>query len=112
MASRRIKQVNELIREELSQIFLKELELPLGVMATISRVKTSADLKSAKVWLSIIPGGQAQEILKSLQKKAGYIQSLLGKKVILKFTPKPTFVLDDSGEKAEKITRLLDEIKE
>ena len=111
MASKRIKRVNELIREELANILLREVELPKGIMATISRVETSADLKSAKVWLSIIPFDQASEALEIFEKNISHIQHTLGKRIILKFTPKIKFYIDQSEDRAKDINQLLDEIQ-
>lgn len=111
MASKRIKRVNQLIQEELANILLKEIELPIGIMATISRIETAADLKSAKAHLSIIPFARAQEILRIFKKNISHIQYALGQQVKLKFTPKIKFFIDSSEDRAGQINRFLDEIK-
>lgn len=99
------------MREELANILLKEIELPQGTMATISRVETMADLKSARVWLSIIPFGRSQEILQIFKKNISRIQFALGKQVKFRFTPKIKFFNDHLEDKAGQIIQLLDEIK-
>lgn len=80
-------------------------------MATISRIETAADLKSAKVWLSIIPFARAQEILLIFKKNISRIQYALGRQVKLRFTPKIKFFVDNLEDEAGQINSLLDEIK-
>ncbi len=48
--------MESLIQEKLSQIILKEIDIPLGTLATISYVKVSSDLLNGEVGISIIPG--------------------------------------------------------
>ena len=104
----RIKKINELIRQELGRIFLRELELPQGVLVTITKVETSGDLSWADVWISIFPPEAKEENFKKLKKLAGYLQFLLNKKLSFKTSPRLRFKLDETGEKAEELEDLLD----
>lgn len=108
--SRRTEQVNKLIKEEISQLLLRELEFPKGVIATVTRVKVSPDLKYAKIFVSIFPSGQGEKILEFLEKNASHLQFLLAKKIVMKFVPKISFVLDVTEEEAEKIEEIFKEI--
>jgi len=109
--SRRIEQVNQLLQKELGELFLREVEFPKNCLVTITKVETSADLKWAKVWISILPIKFAGRVLEILNKKASYFQSLLGKKLFIKFIPKIIFQVDRTEEEASEIERILDQIK-
>ncbi len=108
--SRRIEQVNKLIREEISKLFLREIEFPKGVIVTVARVKTSEDLKYAQIFVSVLPFKYSQEILKLLERNAPHLQSLLGGKLTIKFTPKISFTLDTTEEEVGEIEEILKEI--
>lgn len=111
MASRRLKQVSTFIQEELGSIFSKELELPLGCLVTISKVETSPDLKNAIVWLSILPINLAEQALKIIQRQKKDLQRILNTRFQTKNTPQIQFKIDESEERAERITHLLDTLK-
>lgn len=108
MNTRRQEQVNELIRSELAQLFTKELELPHGVIVTISHVETSADMEHARVYLSIWPVERRGEIWPTLVPQQGHFQRLLNRRLHMDHVPLIEFMHDESEEKAERLNRLLD----
>jgi len=110
--SHRIAQINELIRQELSILFLTEVEFPKGCLVTIMRVETSKDLHYAKVWLSIMPVYYTKKILDILKANVGHLQFLLNKKLTMKPLPRLYFAVDETEKKAAEIEELLDRIKE
>lgn len=112
MADKRISQVNSLIKKEVGELFLKELELPLGCLATISEVKTSRDLGIAKILISAIPDEKKDEIMAEIKKKTFKLQTLLNKKLVLYRIPKLVFNFDEKIIKAERINQLLDNLKD
>ncbi|MDP3964287.1 MAG: ribosome-binding factor A [bacterium] len=103
-------QVNHLIREAVSEVLSRDFELPQGCLVTVSRVATSADLKQAKVWVKIFPVSLMEEVGTMLRRKRSEIQEHLNGKVVLKFMPRLTFLVDESEEKADHINQLLDSI--
>ncbi|MFA5197528.1 MAG: 30S ribosome-binding factor RbfA [Patescibacteria group bacterium] len=107
--SKRTYRVNELIKEEVSQILLKELGSDFGFI-TVLAVDTRRDLRHATVWVSII-GEKAKAILTQLEDKEKNIQSQLNKRLVLKYVPKLTFELDHSGEYATEIGKTLKKIR-
>ncbi|PIS42170.1 MAG: ribosome-binding factor A [Candidatus Kerfeldbacteria bacterium CG08_land_8_20_14_0_20_40_16] len=111
MPSKRIKQINELIKEEVSSIIAKEIELPPSCLVTITKVETSADLKHANIWLSILPTDYQQKGLQFISAQAGNIQRIFNPRLKTRNTPKISFRVDDSAEKAEHINQLLDTLK-
>jgi len=110
--SQRIARVNELIKRELSQIIVREIEPPEGSLITITRVETSRDLAEAKVWISIFPITKANELLKILLRRAGYLQKFLNKKLIMKSVPGIKFLLDRSEVRASQVESILNKIEE
>ena len=109
--SRRIQRVNELLREEISKLILREIDLSEDTLVTITEVKTSSDLQQAKIRVSIMPFLKADKILKVLNSQVFNIQRLLNKKLNMKIVPKIRFELDKSGEKTSRVEQLLKKIK-
>jgi ribosome-binding factor A len=100
----RTERVSKLIREELAKIIAREIELP-GVLATITEVDIARKMEDAKVNLSVIPGEKAETVLKELNKRAGYLQHLLLKKINIKPMPRIAFVIDHGYENAAKVEK-------
>lgn len=104
-----MRKVNEMVRTNVSEIISRELELGLDVFVTITTVKTAPDLKTADVYITIIPDGKRISTLKSLQARAKHIQRELGKRIRMKYTPALTFHLDEGEIKRQQINELLGE---
>jgi len=110
VSSKRIAQVNELIREELGSIFTRELEMPKDCIVTISRVETSADLEHAKIWLKVYPTSHTREVMSTVINKSKEVQHILDKLLVLKFVPRLHFKVDESEDKAARINELIEQI--
>jgi ribosome-binding factor A len=113
MGEIRIKKVESLLNEKISEILIKnELKDPrLDKFITISKLIISKDLKIAKVYVSYI--GEEEDhttIVEVLNNAAGYIQGLLGRRIRLKHTPKLIFYKDDSIEKGFEITQKIKDL--
>jgi len=106
----RILQINELLRKEISKIFLKEITFPENCLATVSSVQTTKNLEQSTVMVSVLPSPEQEPVLKFLNKRAGFIQHLLGQKLIIRKIPKIIFKFDASGEKTSHIDELIDKI--
>ncbi|HBG81430.1 TPA: 30S ribosome-binding factor RbfA [candidate division CPR2 bacterium] len=107
MTDRHIK-VQELIKEEISKLILREkIE---GTILTVTGVDVSPDYKNATVWISVL-GGNAEVSIKELSKKLPEFQSVINKRLSLKIVPKLTLREDHSAEYAEKIEKLFKKIK-
>ena len=105
----RIKRVNQLIKEKIADILVKELSFD-DVLITVQNVDTSKDLKYAKVGISIMPFERSEEILKILQNQTSNVQKELNKAIQIKFVPKIKFEIDIGEEKADRIEKILREI--
>lgn len=107
--SHRIEQVNELIRKELAKIIVEEIEW-LDCLATLTKVKTSVDLKYATVLVSVVPSNKSGSALALLKKNVYRLQKTLNKQVALRHVPKIRFELDFTEHEAQKIEKLLENI--
>jgi ribosome-binding factor A len=106
----RIEKINEIIKQYVGDIILKELSIKEGVFVTITRVDTSSDLRYAKVFVSVFPDKEADYALKTLGKELFQIQNLLNKKLRTRPLPKISFQFDTTEMEADKIEKLLKEI--
>jgi ribosome-binding factor A len=108
--SQRIQRVNELIKQQISQLLLKEIDFG-DILVTVTDVDTSADLRQAKVKIIILPNEKSEEVLKIIKRKIFYLQQILNKKLNFKTVPKIIFEIDRTEEKAQRIEELLNKIK-
>jgi len=108
--SNRIEKINDLIRQHINDIILKDLSLKDGVFVTISKVDTSSDLRYTRIFVSIFPEKESAYAMKTLQKEIYSIQGSLNKKLHMKPLPKIEFRLDETEIHADKIEKLLKEI--
>ncbi len=110
--SYRIDKVEQLIKEEISLIFLHKLsETDLGFV-TITNVRVSPDLKIAKIYLSVLEKEKRELVLDKIDLKKGYIRSELAHRIRMKFIPELKFFIDDTLDYVEKIEGLIKKIHE
>lgn len=108
--STRQKKVARLIQKEVADIFLRKgSEYAPGKMISITQVRVSPDLSFAKIYLSIFPSANHDDILRTVQDHSHKIRFELGHKVRsqLRIVPDIAFFLDDSLDYIEKIDKLL-----
>lgn len=109
--SNRILKVNEVIKEELSNLLLKEVDFAPDILVTITRADTSKDLGQTKIYLSVLPTEKSNQVLKKLEKEVFNLQKILNKRLDMRPVPKIRFEIDQSIKHAERIEELLKEIK-
>ena len=107
----RIGKVNELMKRELGQIILREVEMPDQAVVTLTRVAASGNLQQAKVYISVVPDEKAREVLKTLGQNIFDIQQILNKKLRMRPVPKILWVLETAGAEAHRIETLLEQIR-
>ena len=108
--SQRQLRVGEMIKQSLSMIFLKdEAKIPdiNSKEITVTEVRMSPDLKTAKVFVLPLGGKNSEEIIEKLKEFSFIERKVLSKKIIMKFLPKLFFVKDESFDYAEKIENLI-----
>ena len=102
--------VGEMIKQALGMIFIRdEAKLPnlTTKEITVTEVRMSPDLKTAKIFVMPLGGKNADEIIEKLKEFSFVIRKVLSKKIVMKFLPKLYFVKDDSFDYAEKIEKLI-----
>lgn len=107
--SKRLERVNELLYREISQLLLREFDFQ-NTLVTVAEVKTNADLREAKVIISVMPTEKAGSILRILERNIFELQQMLNKRLNMRPVPKIRFVIDKSGAIAQRIEGLLQEI--
>ncbi|WP_437229833.1 30S ribosome-binding factor RbfA [Planctomicrobium sp. SH661] len=112
MSSRRTAKVAQAIRQVVSTAILFELRDPRVKNVTVLRTEVPSDLRTAKVYVSIL-GDEKTEILsmKGLEAARGWIQSRIADELQLRLTPVLTFIVDHGIKKSIEVSRLLREIQ-
>lgn len=110
--SQRLERVNELLKREISACIEKSFEFT-NILVTVHAVETGKDLKAATVFIGVI-GGQSEsdQVISKLNSKHGFIQATVMKRVVLRNTPKLTFVADASVERGVRVLNILEELGE
>ncbi len=106
MTSLRIEKVNELLRHEISQLLLKEVDFS-NVLVTITNVDTSPDLRQAKIKICVMPTDKSEEVMKVIQRNIFDLQQELNKKLHMKPVPKMIFEIDKVEVKAQELEEVL-----
>lgn len=107
----RMNKVDEELRKEISSIISTELKNPhLTGLISVTKVKTTPDLRFAKVYVTMINEKSKKENLSILKQSSGYIRSAIAKKVNLRYTPELIFEFDESIEYGSRIDEILKNI--
>ena len=108
----RIKRVNSLIRQEISELLRRQVKDPrLGNLVAVTDVSTSPDLRHAKIFVSRIGGEEEkQETLSVLAAASGFFRNELAKRLRLRHIPELRFQWDDSIERGDYLLQLIDKI--
>ena len=108
--SQRQLRVGELVKQNLGELFIRnEAKIPSinSKLVTVTEVRMSPDLKTAKAFVLPLGGKNSEEIVKNLKDFSFLIRKVLSKKITMKFLPKILFVKDESFDYAEKIENLI-----
>jgi len=108
--TKRIAQINGLLKKELSVIIAKGEGFDRNTLITITRVETTNDLSLAKVFISIMPEEKSPEIMDFLKKNIYHIQQELNNKLFIKRVPKIAFYPETKTAQAGKIEELIEKI--
>ena len=105
--SRRQKRMASLLREALSAVLPSELRSFSASLVSVTRVEVPADLRSARVLLSIFGPADPEEVRGHLERRTGAIRHRLAAAVEFKYNPQLFFAIDASAESVERISRIL-----
>jgi ribosome-binding factor A len=111
MPSRRTQKAAEAVREVVSMAILAELKDPRVRDVTVTYVEVSADLRHAKIHVSVMGDEAKQRLsLTGLRSAAGFLQSKVAKRIDTRYTPKIEFLLDQGVKKSIEVARILREV--
>lgn len=107
----RVLQVNQLIKKELGQIILKEVDFPENILVTLTRVETAPNLIQAKAYISVMPQEKARDVLEILKKLIYNLQQKLNKRLRMRPIPRIQFIEEKTTREAGRIEELIEKIK-
>jgi ribosome-binding factor A len=108
--SDRMRRVNAAVREVLAEA-VGELRDPRIGFVTVTDVKTSRDLRHARVFVSVLGSETKREkTLAGLEAAHGVLQARIAQELRLKRTPQLAFEYDPSVERGVRMTHLIDEL--
>ena len=109
----RTDRIDELFRQEIGKILAREVADPRIGFATITDVETTADLRHARVWVSVIgQKDQREETVRVLEHAMPFVRHELGTRLRLKRIPEFHVRLDDTAERGTRVLHLLQELEE
>ena len=103
----RTEKISELIKKEISIIFLQKINDPALGMLTITDVKVTPDVKIAKIYISVLNKEKRADTLSKIESINGYIRSELAHRIKLRFVPELKFFIDETLDYVEKIESLI-----
>jgi ribosome-binding factor A len=109
MASDRLRRVDEAVRQVLSDAVTGDLKDPRVGFVTVTAVRTTPDLRHARVFVSVLGDtAQREATLDGLRSAHGFLQRRVAGELRLKHTPTLAFEYDDSVERGMRISQLID----
>jgi ribosome-binding factor A len=112
MASLRLQRVRELLKRQIGEVIRREFQVSEAGLITVNDVDVSGDLHSALVFISILGNPDQQKRgFSLLERHRKRIQGLVGRAVVLKYTPKLRFLMDDSIARGNRVLGILEELE-
>jgi ribosome-binding factor A len=111
MIPNRLKRVNNLLQETISEILRAQVKDPrVSEFASVTEVRVSPDLRAARVYVSILGAPEDRDkAMAGLQRAADFIRARLRESVNLRHIPALHFVADDSIERGVRISSIIDQ---
>ena len=111
MPGDRMRRVDEAVRQVLSDAVAPDLQDPRIGFVTMTSVKTTQDLRHARVYVSVLGDDeQRAATLAALSSAHGALQRRLARELRMKRTPTLEFVYDDTTDRAMRVDELLERI--
>lgn len=107
-SSGRSQKVGDQIQRELSDIIHRELRDPRVGMITLTSVDVSPDCAYATVYFTCLDPAHVPEATAGLSRASGFLRSQIGKRIKIWTTPELRFVYDESVERGDRLSRLID----
>ena len=105
-----MRKIDEVMREVIGSAIASELEDPRIGFVTVTGVDTSPDLRSARVYVSVLGDErEREETLAALRSSHAVLQAAIARGARMKYTPKLSFRYDEGPERGVRLARLLDD---
>jgi ribosome-binding factor A len=109
---RRVARVEREVQQTVAQFLISGLKWTLPGIVTVARVRMTGDLRSAKVYISVLgEPDHLKEAVKLLQSRAFEVQNFLSRELKMRYCPKLTFLVDSETEQILKVERILQELE-
>ena len=113
MPSLRQRRVRELLKRTIGEILRRELDSESCGIITVNDVGMANDLHSAMIFVSVLGSDdQKRTAAKRLKSERSRLQYMLGCEVVLKYTPRIKFELDDAIEAGNRVMSILEEMEQ
>jgi len=110
---RRVARVEQEVQKAIAQFLVSGLKVRLPGLVTVASVRMPADLRAAKVYISVLGADEEREkVLELLQKQAYLIQNFIGQELRMRYCPRLTFFQDTTTEHVLKVDRILMELEQ
>ena len=112
MPSLRLQRVRELLKREIGEVIRREFPVSEAGLVSVNDVDVAGDLHSALVFISILgTADQQKRGLAMLTQHRKRIQGLVGRAVVLKYTPTLKFLVDDSIARGNRVLQIIEELE-
>ena len=115
--SKRIQRLNQIIKKEVAQLILREIDWeeggwrPRDVLVTVTRAEVTLDLRESKIYVSIMPEKEESQILDFLNRRIFLLQKKIDKRLKMRPVPKISFLEEKSTAEAGRIEEILEKLK-
>lgn len=104
------EKVNSLIKKELGNIILKEIDVDPGILLTLTRVETDKSMSVARAYVSVLPDQYQEEVFALLKRNIYNLQKILNKRLKRIRVPKIEFCKETKVVQAQNIEKILKDI--
>ena len=108
---KRSARVSDLIRQEVADIIMNRIKHKTLGFLTVTGAKVSDDLRNAIIYISVLNDDEKEKTVRKLNSMLSFIKGELGKRLKMKYIPKPVFKIDESIEYGRKIDKIFDDIE-
>ncbi len=108
---KRSARVSDLIRQEVADIIMNKIKHKTLGFLTVTGAKVSDDLRNAIIYISVLNDDEKEKTVKKLNSMLSFIKGELGRRLKMKYIPKPVFKIDEAIEYGRKIDKIFDDIE-
>ena len=109
--STRIERVAERVRVELSTLLTRTVRDPAVSAVTITHVSMTADLQLARIYYTVLDGGNRRDTARGLRRAKTYLRRLIGQRLQLRQVPELRFMFDENLERQDRLAKLFTDIE-